>query len=157
MGNSLKIQNRNISKKKLKDINPKLVKSFPWKDEYIDCYVYKVYDGDTIKILFKYKGLIFKYSIRISGIDTPEVSRCSELEKIAGIKVRNYLKTLIENEMVKVYCTKFDKYGSRLIGNVYYNGVNISDELITKNYAKLYDGEKKEEWTEEELEKILYQ
>ena len=58
--------------------------------------------------------------------------------------------------MIKVYCICWDKYGGRIIGNIYYNGINISDELISKNYAKLYDGKsKKEEWQKDELEFII--
>lgn len=159
MGNCLrsgKIEKRDICKKELKDINPKKVASFPWQNECLDCYVYKVYDGDTVKVLFYYNDLLFKYSIRIIGIDTPELLRCSTLEKQAGIKVKYYLKNLIEHKMVKIYCFNFDKYGARLDGNIYYNGTNISEELVNKKYAKLYDGKsKKEEWSKEDLEYIL--
>lgn len=163
MGNCLKKENKRdafIKTNNLENINPKNIRDFPWQEEYVECYVYKVYDGDTVKVLLNYQGLIFKFSIRIFGIDTPEVSRCSTLEKQAGIKVKHYLKTLIENKTVKIYCICHDKYGGRIVGDIYYMNdneeINIADELLKKNYAKIYDGKtSKEEWKNEELVFIL--
>ena len=43
-------------------------------DEYV-CKCIKVYDGDTITVAFIPKGLkdFYKYTIRLNGIDSPEI------------------------------------------------------------------------------------
>lgn len=156
--------------------NPEKIPSFPWIEKYIDAYVYDVHDGDTIKVIISYQNIDFNVSIRLNDIDTPEISRCSDLEKKAGIKVRDYLKTLIEKKWVKIYCTGWDKYGGRIDGNVYFRGnpvkspslsilaidnktyINLSDHLLAIKYAKLYNGkEEKTPWEISELKTICFQ
>ena len=139
--------------------NPKDVPPFPWINKFIYCKVYDVHDGDTVKVLIDYKNVLFNVSIRVQGINTPEISRCSELEKMAGIRVTEYVKEILENKVVKLYCTKWDKYGGRIDGYLFLglDGIdNLSNHLLELKYAKPYTGKvAKEPWTNEELKFIL--
>ena len=57
--------------------------------------VIKVYDGDTITVASKVPNLknsqIFKFSVRLNGIDTPEIKGSNEDEKSIAIKARDAL------------------------------------------------------------------
>ena len=62
-------------------------------------WLYKVYDGDTITIASKVPGLldspIYKFSVRLNGIDTPEIKGRNEEEKSIAVKARDALSGLI--------------------------------------------------------------
>ena len=66
--------------------------------------VIKVYDGDTITIVSDIPGLkdspFYKFSIRLNGIDTPEIRGKTEDEKLIAIKARDDLSNLILGDIV---------------------------------------------------------
>jgi endonuclease YncB( thermonuclease family) len=143
-------------------MNPKLVPSLPWEYQVIDCYVYQVYDGDTVKVLIDYENVLFNLSVRLLDIDTPELRSISPLEKEAACHVRDYLKMLIEGKMVKLYATGWDKFGGRMDGHIWQSQTwkegdeTISQHLIKMGYAKSFTGkEKKSPWTDEELKSMV--
>lgn len=125
-----------------------------------------VYDGDTITVLTKLdKNEKFReYSVRILGVDTPEIRTTDPLHKQAGLAVRDRLCELLPvGSMVMIDFFPEDKYG-RLLGNVYvvrrglwYNkrGTNIADWLINHQLGLPYDGGKKTEFTCAFLESIV--
>jgi endonuclease YncB( thermonuclease family) len=98
------------------------------------CKVISVYDGDTIKVCFLHNGVINKWTIRLIGLDTPELrplkTKPNRLEEIAQAKAsRDYLKNILINETSNtnklwyLLCKGFDKYG-RLLGEVFpYNTI----------------------------------
>jgi endonuclease YncB( thermonuclease family) len=159
MGNCLKKKEIKVERGvlDLNKIDPNDVPSFPWLEKYIECYVYDVHDGDTLKVLLNYENSLFNISIRIFGIDTPEISRCSDLEKKAGCLVRDYVEHFLKNKFIKVYSTGWDKYGGRIDGIVMLNNINFGDHLLNIGYAKPYSGKKtKEPWGTSELNTILF-
>ena len=106
----------------------------------------RAYDGDTIKTpIVALKGLP-KLSIRIAGIDTPEIRGKCDYEKTQAIKARDRLNQLLEGE-VTVTPLSWDKYGGRFIATVQdKDGRNVSEILITEGLARPYQGEKKLPW-----------
>ena len=106
----------------------------------------RAYDGDTIKTpLIALKGLP-KLSIRVAGIDTPEIRGKCDYEKQLAIKARDRLNQLLEGE-VTVTPLSWDKYGGRFIATVQdKDGRNVSEILITEGLARPYFGDKKEPW-----------
>jgi len=152
---------------KLKRVDPNMVPCFPWVNQVIECYVYQVYDGDTVKVLIDYNDVLFNLSVRLLGIDTPEIRRHADdadgKEKQAGLVVRNHLKGLLEGRVAKLYATGWDKYGGRMDGHIWLthfgrdSDENMSDHLIKLGYAKRYDAsaDSKPVWTESELDEIL--
>ena len=104
-----------------------------------------VYDGDTVKVIFKFKDIFYKWNCRLLGIDTPEIRTKNLKEKEFGLKTRDFLRSEILNKIVTVKCYEFDKYG-RLLVNIYMNDVCINDKLIQHGYAKKYDGGTKTKW-----------
>ena len=136
--------------------------------EYGKCV--DVYDGDTIKMVFPLHNKLYKWSVRLSGIDTPELRTRNKLEKLYGYKVRKYLRKKILNKILYIECDDFDKYG-RLLGYIYLNedqqkGGSLEDNinydrkesinqwLIDNDYAFSYDGGTKKDWSEYLLQKM---
>ena len=108
--------------------------------------VIKVYDGDTITIVTQlYNGDVspkpelYKFNVRILGIDTPELKTKIVGEKELGIKAKIALSDLILNKVVKLENVSYDKYG-RILCNLFLDNMNISEWLVSNNHAVLYNG-----------------
>ena len=123
---------------------------------YIDVKFVKVYDGDTIDV--SYDGLpvpLNKMRIRLPGIDTPELgskAKC-EFENEAAVAARDFMeKTLGKVETIRLYSPRWDKYGGRINGKVYINNDPkkglITDVMIKKGFARVYDNGKRQGWCE---------
>ncbi len=109
--------------------------------------VVKVYDGDTIHVVFHLFGNFYKWNCRIAHVDTPELRTKDAEEKKRGYEVRDKLRELILNKIVTLKCYDFDKYG-RLLVEVLMEDTNqyVHEWLITNNYAHKYEGGTKEKW-----------
>ena len=104
-----------------------------------------VYDGDTIKAIFKFRGVYNTWSCRIIGIDTPELRTKNLEEKELGYKARDFLRGLVLNKVVQLKCHKFDKYGRLLVDVAFGDeGTDVKDILIQNKFALPYDGGKKQ-------------
>lgn len=107
--------------------------------------VIKVYDGDTITIASRLpydESHLYRFSVRLNGIDTPEIKGKNEDEKCAAIECKNKLSSLILNKYISLKNIQNEKYG-RILANVYLNELCINDLLIKERYAIKYDGKEK--------------
>jgi len=104
--------------------------------------VVKVYDGDTVTIVSKLNDELYKWSIRLYGVDTPEMRRSSKEEKSIAILVQKALEKKIKNKLVTMDVKSYDKYG-RLLCILFYNDININDWLLDERFAVPYDGKTK--------------
>lgn len=140
----------------------------PHKDEIIPAKVLNVYDGDTITVVFMLNFKTpFRINIRVHGIDAPELKGkgVSDMEKRAAKTVQEYVERLLLNKVVPICIVGWDKYGGRVVADVYIRdykkkcrdyGETLSELLIKKRYAKEYTGKvKKEEWSAPELLEIV--
>lgn len=105
--------------------------------------VVKVYDGDTITViapvLNSSKHSIHKFSIRLLGIDCPEIRTKNSEEKKIAVIARDLLKSKIIDKYVYFHNISYDKYG-RILAEVYFDGENMCDFMINKRLAVKYDG-----------------
>lgn len=107
--------------------------------------VIKVYDGDTITIAAKLpntEGPIYRFSVRLNGIDTPEIRGKTDAERKLAIIVRDALKELLIGKIVELRNVANEKYG-RILADVYIDNMSINDWLIDQDFAVPYDGGKK--------------
>lgn len=107
--------------------------------------VIKVYDGDTITIASVLPNTtepIYRFSIRLNGIDTPEIRGKTQEEKELAIQVRDALAEKIYGKMVELRNVGNEKYG-RVLAEIYLDGENINQWLVDENFAVAYDGGKK--------------
>ena len=111
-----------------------------------ECFCYKVIDGDSIKVCLWVGSQPYKFLVRITGVDTPELRSKNLKEKEFARKVRDYLKSWIEGKIVNLTLSKdIDKYG-RLLATVSFEGADIVEDLISKGYGYSYDGGTKRKW-----------
>jgi micrococcal nuclease len=99
----------------------------------------KVYDGDTITVVFDTFGTFRKHHIRVDKIDTPELRTKDAREKELAIKARDFLREKILDKIIMLKCGKSDKYG-RILALIYIDGVEINQLMIDKKYAYAYFG-----------------
>lgn len=116
--------------------------------------VTSVYDGDTLTVQVPYIPDVFgkDLSIRIVGIDTPEIrSTCEtkeqrEKEKALAIQARDVVIEMVRvGHRVTLANLDRDKY-FRLLATVTVDGVSVGDELIARGMALPYDGGTKVGW-----------
>jgi endonuclease YncB( thermonuclease family) len=104
--------------------------------------VIKVYDGDTITIASKLpfvESPLYRLSVRLNGIDTPEIKGKTEDEKLAAKLTRDALAGLILNKYVTLKNIQTEKYG-RILADVYFGELHVNEWLIKEKYAVKYDG-----------------
>ena len=99
-------------------------------DGLLHVYVDRVIDGDTFVLKDGRRA-------RLIGIDTPETVHPRKSSDPHGYLASNYLKSLIEKNMVIVTFDKQkqDKYG-RLLVYVFFDGVFVNADLIKRGYGK---------------------
>jgi endonuclease YncB( thermonuclease family) len=104
--------------------------------------VIKVYDGDTITIASKLPfndSPLYRLSVRLNGIDTPEIKGKTEDEKIAAKSARDALSALILNKYITLKNIQSEKYG-RILADVYLDDLWLNEWMIKERYALIYEG-----------------
>ena len=104
--------------------------------------VVNVYDGDTLTLAARLPNdnTIYKFSVRLRGLDCPEVKTNDKSEKLIAMKARNYVSSKVLGEMVTLFNVDLDKYGRLLAGVLYNEQKDLAEELITERLAVRYDG-----------------
>uniref|UniRef100_UPI002147E37C thermonuclease family protein n=1 Tax=Endozoicomonas sp. ONNA1 TaxID=2828740 RepID=UPI002147E37C len=110
--------------------------------------VNSVYDGDTIRVdIDGWPEIVGKnISIRVNGVDTPEIKGECILEKKAAIRARDFVyEKLSTAQRVELREIKRGKY-FRLIAYVYIDGKDLSEMLINAGLARVYNGGSRRGW-----------
>jgi len=104
--------------------------------------VIKVYDGDTITIASKLpynNSPMYRFSVRLNGIDCPEIKGKDENEKQCAQIAKNLMTELVLNKIVTLKNVNTEKYG-RILADVYIGELNVNKHMIEKRLAVSYDG-----------------
>jgi micrococcal nuclease len=107
-----------------------------------------IYDGDTFRANIKgYPAIVGHHmSIRINGIDTPELrGKCDKEKQLARLAKQFTVKHLRTAKSISLKNVKRGKY-FRLIADVYVDGVSLGELLIKNKHAIKYDGGTKVTW-----------
>lgn len=119
--------------------------------------VVSIYDGDTIMSSLTLPPPLNAISVRIIGIDTPEMpaksyritgklgrAKCDNEAELA-IAATNYLQSLQSQYGGAMTVKDFDygAYAGRIVGRVYIGGIDIANQMIGLGYAVPYDGKGK--------------
>ena len=105
-------------------------------------YVIKVYDGDTITIAAKlpYKeSPLYRFSVRLNGIDCPEIKGSNENEKQCAQLAKEEMSKLILGKVVHLKNVATEKYG-RILADVYLGDLHLNEHMLEKRFAVKYDG-----------------
>ena len=126
----------------------KLDKTIDWKDtiQFVPPVekgiVIKVYDGDTITIASKLPyptSPLYRFSVRLNGIDCPEIKGKDENEKQCAQIAKKEMSDLILNKVVTLKNVQTEKYG-RILADVYIEDLHLNKHMIEKRLAVSYDG-----------------
>lgn len=113
--------------------------------------VISIYDGDTFKVNIEgYPAIVGeKMSVRVNGIDTPEIKgKCAQEKELAHKAKQIVVELMKKAKVVELRNMQRDKY-FRIVSDVYIDGKNLSSLLIEKNFAVTYDGgTKTKNWCE---------
>ena len=129
-------------------VSPAYAKSF---GDYSGAIYLRNYDGDTIT--FNLPGLHSiigeKISIRVNGIDTPEIKGKCEKEKYDAQQVRDMVADILKDaEQITLKNMERGKY-FRIAADVFVDGENLSEVLVGAGMAIRYSGGKKTfDWCE---------
>jgi len=116
-----------------------------------DATIVRVTDGDTVVFQANFLPLPLKpeLSLRIYGIDTPErgtLAKCND-EKQLGQNASNYTRQIIKSaKTVKIMLIEWDKYGGRVLGDVFVDGKSVRELLIENKFPRPYFGGRKPNW-----------
>ena len=133
----------------LADVPEKLPRYVPRVYEGI---VTSVYDGDTITIAGYTVGdpQLYRFSVRLIGIDCPEIrGKTSSEKRVAGL-AKVEVEQLCLGRHVRLSEHSQEKYG-RLLAKVQVAGIDVSEHLISRKLAVPYDGKTKktpDDWEE---------
>ena len=106
------------------------------------------YDGDTCYVIIKaLPEKLEKMSIRVLGIDTPEIrGKCAE-EKELALKARIFANKVFRSaNKIEFKNLQWGKYGGRLLSDVYLDDKLYSKMIIDEGLARPYDGKTKKGW-----------
>lgn len=118
--------------------------------------IVRVYDGDTVTIATRIQidgteiPKIFRFSLRLRGIDSPELKTKNQTEKTLAIQSRDALSGLIMGKTMAIENVDYDKYGRILADMITPEGINVSEWMLDNGLAVKYDGGTKHrptEWT----------
>ena len=85
-------------------------------------------------------------SIRINGIDTPELQgKCDKEKQLARLAKQFTVERLRAAKSIVLKNIKRGKY-FRLVADVYVDGVNLGEQLIKQGHAVRYKGKTKKTW-----------
>jgi endonuclease YncB( thermonuclease family) len=111
--------------------------------------VIKVYDGDTVTVASRTTGtnIVYRFSVRLAGIDTPEMNSKNNVEKERAIFVRDRLHDLVFGKIVLLKNLSTEKYG-RILADIYLDNLHVNQYMIDQKYAHVYSGGKKQVFVE---------
>ena len=118
---------------------------FTFKGKEYDAKVVKVYDGDTITVVFDFMSSPYRFTVRMVGYDSPELKSEDIVEKKYAIASRDFLGKMIMNKIVHLVCEDYDKYG-RILGRVFLDGVDINEKMLRDGSCREYTGGHKDAW-----------
>lgn len=110
--------------------------------------VVKVYDGDTITVNLPDLPAVFgkHLSVRLRGIDAPEIKGQCEREKTQALVARGALKAMLQRAtFIELRNVSRDKY-FRVDATVFVDGRDLNAYMVAQGFARPYDGGTRQGW-----------
>lgn len=124
------------------DIKETQRQPYQWK-------VTRVLDGDTVEVdAHFFPPELGRIRVRIEGIDTPESggrAKCTSERDRAQV-AKKFANDKLLGKTITVTNVKTDKYGGRIVGEIFIDGKPYRAMMIDKQYAVPYDGGTKQSW-----------
>lgn len=110
--------------------------------------VVRVIDGDTVEAdVHVWPGHTVRVSVRLRGIDAPELrSQCTE-ERVMAERARAHLAALLDSGSVNVRNVARDKFYGRVVADLETDeGHDVAPLLLAADLARPYDGRRRASW-----------
>jgi micrococcal nuclease len=106
------------------------------------------YDADTIYVsMLGIAPELEKMSVRVNGVNAPELRGKCDTEKKLAIKARDYVLVKLEKADRVSFCNPlWGKYAGRVVADVMVDNKSLSEMLIANGFGRLYDGGKRKSW-----------
>jgi endonuclease YncB( thermonuclease family) len=114
----------------------------------VEARAVSVLDGDTLRVeAMVWPGQVVRVSVRVRGIDAPEMkSRCSA-EQAAALRARSALDLLVGGAPVLLSNIGGGKYYGRVLADVTTaEGVAVGPSLLARSLVRPYAGGKRQGW-----------
>ena len=102
----------------------------------------RVIDGDTVVMTVSvWPGFVWQGSVRLNGIDTPELRGRCPLEQAQARAARELLVEMLDRaEVITLNAPTYGVYSRRVVGTVEADGVDVSPVLLQSGFARPYSG-----------------
>ena len=110
--------------------------------------VISIYDADTFRVnVTGWPDIIGnRISIRVSGVDAPEIRGKCKTEKQAARQAKQFtVAALRAARQIELRNMQRGKY-FRIVADVYIDGENLATSLIKAKHARPYDGGTRKGW-----------
>jgi len=97
--------------------------------------VIKIFDGDTVRV----KGFGLKFTIRLAGIDTPELGKKGQHGQPYSRQAKQKLTRLIDKKIISLKQYGTGSY-NRVIAEIFMGITNINLEMVRSGLAEVYQG-----------------
>jgi endonuclease YncB( thermonuclease family) len=107
-----------------------------------------VLDGDTVSVrVHVWIGQEVETSVRIAGIDAPEIHGKCEKERRMAENAKEELQSLISGNPILLTNIRLEKYAGRVLAAAQTkNGTDIARHMLDKGLVRPYRGEKRRPW-----------
>jgi len=115
--------------------------------------VVSVYVGDTLTVdAHPWPQITMRVSVRVNGIDTPEIRGKCEEEKVLAQNARTLTKEMTDQKVL-LRNIFLGKYAGRVVADVYAeNGAKIAETLVSQGIAYRYDGGARRSWCSDDTD-----
>tara|TARA_Y100000590_G_scaffold399281_1_gene482336 strand:+ start:223 stop:615 length:393 start_codon:yes stop_codon:yes gene_type:complete len=110
--------------------------------------IIRVIDGDTFVVdIDQFPDLIGKnISIRVNGIDTPELRGKCDNEKSLAVKAKERVETLLKTSDTIMLENLSRGSFFRIVADVMIDGVSLGELLLKENLAAIYQSNDNNKW-----------
>ncbi len=110
--------------------------------------VERVIDGDTLEVRAKiWVGQEIRVLVRLSGVDTPELSGHCDSERSLAHRARSFVVREINGGMISLTNIRQGKYAGRVIADIVTAaGDSLGDLLLSSGLARPYRKRRYERW-----------
>ena len=136
--NNKRVADFDCENTKYDDINYKSVK--PFIPQITNGKVINVYDGQSFSVASRLpydNSPIYRFSIKLHGIISPEITTKYETEKKIAQLAKHALYELIYDKVVELIICGIDKYG-RILAEVYLNNQHINYLMLLNGHSVHY-------------------